>query len=444
MLKTQTHAWQLAVVIWLLATSSAGAQQLQPFGPVDIEPTFDLFAPFEINTFGPRPEPNEGFFAVYERLNWATTTPRKRSIGAGRTIGAIHHFQDPQNIAVFPQPNQLDDGIDLHVPEAAAGWGNRFELGYVADRSGWIVGVINSVRQPQSQLFGLAETTSPIGTVAVTFDHAPGLLDGFVDLRGPESSTVGANGGPDQFADDVDGDGFFGPDGQDTDGDGVPDAVAPTDFDDLVSFLPTFDSFVTTNQTIINGVEVMKLYRFRPLDNGTFFDFGFGARLLSIDDTFQASGIGGTLGDSNWTGEAENRIIGPQVSLRWLNQRKRWRLSAEGRFVAGYNIQNLKVHGEIGSQLEPGALNRPLFFNPTTFRREQTDDQFSPVAELRLETAYAVTKRVALRVGWTGVFVGRVARGSRVIGYSLPEPTLVTGTEPIFTNGVNFGIEINR
>ncbi|MCA9248977.1 MAG: BBP7 family outer membrane beta-barrel protein, partial [Planctomycetales bacterium] len=211
-----------------------------------------------------------------------------------------------------------------------------------------------------------------------------------------------------------------------------------------VSIIPTFDQIKIRNQIDVSSVELMKSWRLEPFHNKTFFELYLGARYLSIEERFRFEGAGGSLDGTVLHGNAQNHIVGPQVALRYEQRVGNWKINADGRFVAGFNVQNLSTSGSVGANVTPGGLNQPFIFQPTTYRTDKTDNQFSPVAELRLDAAYAVTKSIAVKAGWTGMFVGRVARGSALIDYSLAEPGLLSNAEPVFSNGVNFGIEVNR
>jgi len=435
-------------VLGLLATPAAFAQQYQPFGPVDTYPDLQLFAPVEMGHFGERPAAREGLFFTYDRLVWSIEGLR-HSTGLNLPIfRAIDHF--PGGPAAPPVvPNSLNGT----VPDAKFTWGNRYEFGYVIDHSGWLVSYVEGFKQKQDAQFGFDAGTNPLGSVMVVFTSPPGLLDGFIDVIDNNTGTP-QQGGVDRtdnvgdgFADDVDGDGIHGPDGLDANGDGVPETTLgiPTDFDDLVTFLPTFQTLSARNVVRMSSIELMKMYRFTPFHRGSVFEFFYGARYMFLRDTFDVSATGGTLGTSNWDTQVTNNIVGPQLGGRLFNQRGRWTLQAEARFLAGYNIRNLSQDGGIGGGTVAGAHNSPLFLNPTTFRSGRQDQQFSPVGELRVSTTFNLTKSMALKVGWTGTFIGNIARASSSVRYNLPNMGLLADDhQNIFANGVNFGFVINR
>lgn len=58
--------------------------------------------------------------------------------------------------------------------------------------------------------------------------------------------------------------------------------------------------------------------------------------------------------------------------------------------------------------------------------------------------SYQVTKAFSLNAGYTGYFIGNIARASTNVIYSLPTMGLGSDTEEAFANGVHFGFEFNR
>jgi hypothetical protein len=460
MSKNSLKTCLVASLFVLFGAVTGQAQHVQPFGPTDINPDFQLFAPAELGDFGERPAPAEGYFIVYERLAWAMNGIRK-STGADLPIyRSIDHFPGGPFV-----PPVIDDGLKEDVPDTHVfSWGNRYDLGYICDHHGWLVSIIEGLQQNQTAVYGFVDgenldfpnstvlNTNPLGSIGVVFTAGGGLMDGFIDVI---NNTVGnpQQGGVDHdnnvgdgFADDVDGDGVHGPDGLDTTGDGVPDTIGvPTDFDDLVTFLPTFQTVTSFSVMKITGVELMKMYRFDPFHQGSVFELYYGARYLRVRDDFDVSGSGGTLGLSNWNTRVMNHIVGPQLGGRFLNRRGRWTLGIEGRFLAGYNIRNLNQDGRIAGGSVAGAHNSPLFLNPTTFTHGIQDNEFSPVGELRVETNFQLTHSVALKVGWTGTYVGNIARAASSVVYNLPDMGLLANdNQEMFTNGINFGVVINR
>ncbi len=92
----------------------------------------------------------------------------------------------------------------------------------------------------------------------------------------------------------------------------------------------------------------------------------------------------------------------------------------------------------------PGQLNRPLFFPPTYAVHGQQENFFSPVAEMRVQASYQLTSAIALRLGYTAIFVDNISRAAAQVKYELPQMGFrdgQAGKQEILINGVNFGAE---
>jgi hypothetical protein len=90
----------------------------------------------------------------------------------------------------------------------------------------------------------------------------------------------------------------------------------------------------------------------------------------------------------------------------------------------------------------PGALNQGLFMRATAFSHGLREQEFSPVAELRLQAAYSVTSSLSLRAGYTGSFVGNIRRAAPSVRYRLPDMGYQdAGTQNLLINGLDLGVE---
>ncbi len=248
-----------------------------------------------------------------------------------------------------------------------------------------------------------------------------------------------------RLTDDIDEDGIFGSiiivdpvTGQ---------LTTMTDFDDLHTFNIAFDQVVVRTRTKMNGVEAMWSHEltnrhYQAKHQNNHIELSAGARYLQVEDYFGLLADGGILGrtwSDNWL---DNQIVGPQLRAKWVNQRQRWRVSGTTSFLFGYNTQNWSQENGIGSQLIPGATNRLLFGQPTYSQHGIALDDFSPVGELRLEAAYFVTQAIALKAGYTGMYVGNVRRAATSVRYYLPDMGFRdSGTQDLISNGLDLGID---
>ncbi len=264
----------------------------------------------------------------------------------------------------------------------------------------------------------------------------------------PSVTTVVVDSGADGLPDDLDGDTvtFFNvivvnEDGEEEIiGNGI-------DYDDLHTFNVSFERFEVRNFTEMDGVELMKTVQ---LDNrhlpvsrqGEFVELGCGVRFFRLNDEFTFDGDGGILGRTYATTGAENQIVGPQVRGRWSKQRGRWNLGLDGRFMFGYNIQDQSQNGAIGEDLQPGAVNSLIFAQPHAVNYGRQQQNFSPLAEIRADCSYQITKSIAAKLGYTGMFVDNITRASQTVNWFIPDLGLLRGGEQdVYINGVDFGFE---
>jgi hypothetical protein len=390
-------------------------------------------------------------------------------------------------------------GIRSSAPTAVFAWGDRYEFGFQEHGGGWMAGFIDGPEFQTGDFFGinggadfqlfapfldpntgeqiiigeigheqtgLPGLKSPFGDVYVAFNYAPGLMHGFVDImRGVSTDPQGRILPTDEdgdgildgdgFADDLDEDGQFGPDGFDAED---PVYVPETgffvneipDYDDLVELPTSFRTLSVRNATETNGVELMRMHvlsnrRFMKKYQNNHLELYYGARFFQFNDEFIVQGEGGVLGRSIWDTEIGNNIVGPQVMLRWARDKGRLSTIVQGRFMAGYNITNWRQTGAIGEDLIPGDHNHPLYLQPKSFQYGRQDNDFAPLAELRLEGKYRISKSVAINAGYSAIFIDGLRRASTHIDYTLPNMGFVVGdTEHAFINGLNAGIEINH
>jgi hypothetical protein len=403
-----------------------------------------------------------------------------------------------------PDAYQIRNGLTDVPPHAGFAFGDRYELGYRDQDYGWMIGVLVGPELNQTEFHGFARIedidgdlvidnglppiidddftdgtdtvprSGPVqdvrafgfGSVPVNFQAPPGYMQGFRDYLqnawGAQAGThfgtlmyVGSYGAvaqepapgddPLRLADDLDEDGIPG-------AFAVVDpvtgeAVLVTDFDDLHVFNIFFDSVTVHNTTETNGVEAMWSH---VLTNGHYMakhqnnhvTLSWGARFLRMYDEFRVDALGSVLHDAFWDTSFTNQIVGPQVGLRWVNRRQRWTLEANGRFMFGYNTADWDQLGLIGEGMVPGALNQLLFGRPTAFSHGLQEREFSPVAEMRLQTTYHITSGFSIKAGYTGMFVGNIRRAAPSVLYALPDMGyLDAGTQDLLVNGLDLGVE---
>jgi hypothetical protein len=438
-LKTWLVAWGLSFVLasYALAqvpsaypaTQEPFPRGFHPFGDTSYEP-FDFP---DVSQYGSGPPAEEGFFINFDLLQWTVEAPDGTTVGApGLTNPSVI---DPGEPGVFSRPlvgRSQSNSLTLAAFDTEWTQGGQTEFGWVYGNHGWVV----RAYEVDSANHRLTATD-----VDVVFQDFPGgngifFLDGFTDLNG------------DAVDDDNDADDVYGRDGADNSAppDGAPDVLADTDFGDLFRLAVVFDDMSIRQKTDIWAAELMHIWRFGFGQKRWLWEFSGGVRYMEMDDKFKVTAEGGVLDDSNWFGQAQNNIVGPQVAARLARKWGRWGLGTEGRFVAGWNFQSMNVGGTLGTNIIPGARNQPYLFGGSSFNYTAHEEEFSPVVELRIIGSYQLTRALSLRAGWQGTYIDNIARGSGIIEYRLPAMGILTGgnEQDIFYQGLTFGFSWNR
>ncbi len=419
---TPTPSWENGSAPFAEDGSGAGHPMIEPFKPVGFEPRFDWFAPAETSSYGRGQKGNIGIFLSYERLYWSFAAPEKAFIGSENA--SLDPFFDN---SFFPNGPSVDNRfIGSH-----GGWGNRWELGYTdTDDYGWLVSVLDHVSQGSFRV-----DQNP----AISFLDPNSITEGFVTF--PISDTD-----PQEFV---------------TLGVGPTPAIAA--------------DLQMKNLVQLNGVELTRFYRARRLHKGGYFELLYGVRWFQLNDTFMAMATGnGNAGEtisfngglgldsatatfsrnifdgSTWSLRANNNLVGPQIGVRFFRPRQRFTTSLSARFLAAANFQNLQLKTVLGTDTAANQGNINVNY-ATSFRGLGSDIQeytttFAPMGELRVDVAYNVTRAVGIKVGYTGLVVGNVSRASNSIDYDAVNLIGIKRNDDqiFFSNGLNFGVEINR
>ncbi len=367
-------------------------------------------------------------FFRYDALYGVLSRPGNTSIGSASAAGIFS-----SNGISFPFLNSLSSDVFGSPTE----FGNRFEFGEIGDECGWMIGIFDWDQNNTAN--------APGGTLQ--FNDPIGLLLGYQDSNS------------DNLDDDLDGDHVYGRDGVDlgtpdpiTPGaflpiyDGMIDAPAPDDADDLVTWVPVFSSLTGTIHTDITGIELLRYWRRIPGAGRLGFDrrFSGGVRFIEFDEDLNVLATGSFFDATSISSSIENTIIGPQIGSEFSRCFGPWTAECNLRFLLGINFQGGKQNGSYATDAasQTGTVNQPLNLSPGAFSNAKHDTAFSPVFEWRLGSAYHLGPHATARVGYTGMLFGGISRAAKSIDYTLPSFGLALRDDAVVFNALTFGFDV--
>ena len=370
-----------------------------------------LFEPADISPYDNWAQPKEGLFFTFDGLYWHISPPAKTTVGDPTLTPTV--FVGPTLQDAFVESNS----IDTSGPSVWK-WGDRMELGYVDGHHGFMFSSLLTESQTM-------ETNAP---------------NAYVVFNDPA----------------------FGPTGQhllDT----ILAPATPTTPAVIGETPVNFRTIYVQDKSRMGGAEALYIYRMSELPLGANVEFTAGGRYLELKDQFWVDARGGNLTDSYWNTTSHNEIAGPEFGIRWYQPIGRFGISAEGRFTAGINSQSVNQDGILASGLTPGmnptiaaqqaAGDNPVFQYPTlmgatSFTHSTHWVEFSPIIELRVEAHLQLTNIIAVKAGYTGMFINNVVRAADMIDYTVPSLGITRdlngNLQSVYAQDLNLSIEFNR
>jgi hypothetical protein len=198
---------------------------------------------------------------------------------------------------------------------------------------------------------------------------------------------------------------------------------------------------LTNNTDAIGGGGVDEIFGTGPAGN-----------VLGITgvDSLTGQGLGSPLQTGMWDTFTSNNMVGPEFSLYLEAERGRWLFSSELKFTAAFNWQNNIYKGSNFPESLGADYLRATFTPSTTFTaggtaaaetlnapplflqiygvgqqnaKNSAEHQFvfSPIGEWRFGGQFRVSKSINLNFGYTGMWLGAIARASSNTGYVTEE-----------------------
>ncbi len=353
-----------------------------------------IFEPSDVRPYDDWAQPRDGFWFTFDGLFWYISPPKKAPIGDPTITPIVYDNAQNQSI----EQNTVDTG------QFRATWklGDRTEFGYIDGHHGFQASIIDMNSQ--------TEFINAAGVPVVFQDPLISATQTRLDIVFP---------GPPQFI-----------------------GRAPV----------VFDTLTVENKTIVSGAEALYVYRPNQLPDGGSLKFFLGARYLQFDDKFWVNGYGGVLDASNVYSAVMNRISGPEIGLAWNKPYGRFSLSAEGRFMAGLNCQAANLQALLASNINldvgtpPHPAPWPQQLQPMGFNHSADYYEFTPLVEFRVEGHVQLTRLVALKAGWTAMWMNGIGRAADMVQYNVDNMDInpAANRQDVFIQGFNVGLELDH
>ena len=453
----------LLVIALVIASAGTGfGQNLETMQP------FDMVVP---TTYGGGTRPNEGFYFGIDFMAAWISRPGVATIGSDQGRGMVYYVDRP---ITYDQQDKGTADTYLMIPTVTVNPNNSYEVIRDADVSSydtsmftdqWVCGRRYDIGYMWGH-HGIGVSIYDINpyTQSFTMENAKVAFD-VADKPGTDHSWLHGI----------------------TTVNGTNEVVFPGNEDNVDSLYVLgelgvkFSSLKVTNKSETNGVELNYTHRYMPSDcfgrRYGIWELDLGVRYFQFREEFNVYGTGGCLSDSWWNTASQNNLIGPQIAIRYFRTAGRWTFDFQGKFMAAVNNQTIRQNGVLGSNLSTryetvqnevenngevtyqntyyeyiGMQGYPGYINSTsfTFNHRGTAATFSPVAELRFNAKLQVTQLVNVRMGYTFMYLGNIARSAEMVQYS------IAGTAPAMginmdnnrgcsiVHGFTVGLEVNR
>lgn len=508
----------------LHAQPTRGGENWLPLLPDQDFYDFQLFAPPDLGDYSIYHTPSEGIFFNYDRLYLGITVPRVVPVGNTDFFPV-----EPLNPNVAQQLNSANGGFagiviygtdqfNLNLNSSwlrtKMSWGNRYEGGWIYDDRGLLFSYWDS--GPQSQSFTTineyaintpeqdftqdsATSAATVGGVAV-----PIITTTIVSTSPPPDHVISQNftqanntriqsGGAAWI--------IRRELGRRGSGSTVRFGMGPRFIQLEDRYSINYQSYQYAFNTSPGG----------DITNNIVGDAAGNIQNVTGGGTSLTGLTGGSkLQDGGWETYSANNIVGPEFSLHFESTRGRWTFLSDFKFTGGFNWQNMLYRGSNFPASLSADYVRSTFETATTFSATSTTNTpvvvqgqplyvqvfglgqknatnaaehqftFTPIGEWRLGTEFRVSQAVLLRAGYTGMWMGQIARASSNTDYvtvndtvqqSVANPnfnpnqpvgpnnptTVVQNTQVpytriapppkaiqdyVFTNGIDFGVEV--
>lgn len=382
-----------------------------------------------------------GLYFAYDAMYTSISAPDVSAIGSADAAGVY---------TTNGLPNPFYNSFTTDLIDSDFEYGHRLEFGVLNDCGGWLASVLLFDQDKgASAAGGQIQFSDPLGML---LGYQDGDGDGIDDDR--NGNKVHGRNGEDLgipnplFNPPVNNDPFM-PDGM---GglryDGIPDTTAPIDFGDLVTWVPVFDTLTVFNRTDIDGFQLVYAKPHqgcRPCSSGSVARYGI--RVMDLDDLYILNASGSFFDAVNIHSDISNTIVGPSLGFNLCRRLGPWRFEGLLDATFGVNFMRGEQVSEIATNatMNQQSANSPVNLSPSAASSVKESEEFAPIIEWRVGVAYNLSRLLALRFGYTGMYVDGISRAGSATEYTLPSFGLgLDGDDHLNFNAITFGLDLYR
>ena len=395
--------------------------------PLEFDPDFQLFKPFDrsVYEYGRQPKVRRGWFFNFDRMWVQLSRPETGGSNgmAGQQLAKL--IGEPFFPLDRPQPRLVNQEQGIIARLADRGdftYANRLDLGFMSDKhQGWMISYIN-IQNPNEKLSNFNEQNHEIEPPEIEEEE---------------------DGGATATADEGELENVY------TDLFGEP--------------LGEFEYSINAGD--LWSLELTKIFRLEPLQNGIVIEPLMGFRYINFKDFFIDKDAEFELIEvaevddegvitftptpfleiDTFQGRVINQMLTAQIGFRAHKQRGRWLLGWESRLFGGNNFQAFeRTHhdelqsggggGEDGGTDEETVLEDQVDVGVEVRLEEFELSELVLGTELRFNASYYLTRDVAVNMGLEILHFGRgIGRGFDL-----------NNNEHLTLMGATVGIVVNR
>jgi hypothetical protein len=205
------------------------------------------------------------------------------------------------------------------------------------------------------------------------------------------------------------------------------------------------------------------------LGQGGFATGGVGSSAISqlqAANDLQIRGLGSPLQNGGWETYTSNNMVGPEFSINMSTTQGRWTFDSDLKFTAGMNWQNNIYRGSNFPDSLAADYFRTTFVSANVVAQSALSNSqanitgdpilvqiygvgqhnatnsaehsftFTPIGEWRLGAQFRVSQAILLHCGYTGMWMGQIARASSNTAFLSSVDTVLTSvTNPNYNPG---------